>query len=114
MLPDNLPIMVATSGIVSGLTFMLWAFGVWWVPLLIIFGVWRHAVRRVPLRYEAELWSIVFPLGMYSVASIHFGTETGLPLIVTMGEVGVWIAGFAWLAVATAMVTSLRRVSQAH
>ncbi|HEU4808393.1 MAG TPA: tellurite resistance/C4-dicarboxylate transporter family protein [Homoserinimonas sp.] len=107
VLSDELPIMAATSGIVSGLTFVLWAFGVWWVPLLIIFGIWRHAVRRVPLRYESELWSIVFPLGMYSVASIHFGTETDLPLVVTMGEVGVWIAGVAWLAVAAAMVAAL-------
>lgn len=65
-------------------------------------------------RYESELWSIVFPLGMYSVASIHFGTETGLPLVVTMGEVGVWIAGFAWLAVAAAMADSLRRALQAR
>ncbi|MHA6669127.1 tellurite resistance/C4-dicarboxylate transporter family protein [Homoserinimonas sp. A447] len=112
VLSDDLPIMAATSGIVSGLTFVLWAFGVWWVPLLVIFGVWRHAVRRVPLRYESELWSIVFPLGMYSVASIHFGAETGLPLIVTMGEVGVWIAGVAWLVVAAAMVLSLRRMVQ--
>jgi tellurite resistance protein TehA-like permease len=110
VLSDDLPIMAATSGIVSGLTFVLWAFGVWWVPLLLIFGIWRHAVRRVPLRYESELWSIVFPLGMYSVASIHFGIETKLPLIVTMGEVGVWISGFAWLAVASAMVVALVRV----
>lgn len=114
VLSPDLPIMAATSGIVSGLTFVLWAFGVWWVPLLIIFGIWRHAVRRVPLRYESELWSIVFPLGMYSVASIHFGVETGLPLVVTMGEVGAWIAGAAWLAVAGAMVASLQRSFQSR
>lgn len=110
VLPEELPIMATTTGIVSGLTFVLWAFGVWWVPLLVIFGVWRHAVRRVPLRYESELWSIVFPLGMYSVASIHFGTETDLPLVVAMGEVGVWISGAAWLAVAGAMVASLQPI----
>lgn len=109
VLSADLPIMAATSGIVSGLTFVLWAFGVWWVPLLVIFGVWRHAVRKVPLHYESELWSIVFPLGMYSVASIHFGVETGLPLVVAMGEVGAWIAGVVWLVVAASMVVSFRR-----
>lgn len=109
VLSPDLPIMETASGIVSGLTFVLWAFGVWWVPLLVIFGIWRHAVRRVRLRYESELWSIVFPLGMYSVASIHFGAETELPLVVTMGEVGAWIAGAAWLAVAVAMAASLLR-----
>src|SRR5690606_36284217 len=52
VLPADLPIMAATAQVVSGLTFVLWAFGVWWVPLLVIFGVWRHGIRRVPLRYE--------------------------------------------------------------
>jgi len=106
VLPPDLPILAATSAVVSGLTFILWAFGVWWVPLLVIFGIWRHAVRRVPLRYESELWSIVFPLGMYAVASIHYGLEAGLPLVVWMGEAGAWIAGFAWLAVAASMVAT--------
>ena len=106
VLPADLPIMVATSAVVSGLTFVLWAFGVWWVPLLVIFGVWRHGIRRVPLRYENGLWSIVFPLGMYSVASMHFGAETHLPLVATLGEIGTWISGAAWLAVAVAMVAS--------
>lgn len=106
VLPADLPIMVATSAVVSGLTFVLWAFGVWWVPLLVIFGIWRHGIRRVPLRYENGLWSIVFPLGMYSVASMHFGAETHLPLVATLGQFGTWISGFAWLAVAIAMVTS--------
>lgn len=106
-LPSNLPIMAVMSPVVAGLTFILWAFGVWWVPLLVIFGVWRHGVRRVPLRYESDLWSIVFPLGMYSVASMHFGAQTHLPLIETLGEFGAWVSGVAWLAVAIAMVASL-------
>lgn len=114
VLSSDLPVMAATSAIVSGLTFMLWAFGVWWIPLLLIFGVWRHAIHRMPLRYESELWSIVFPLGMYSVASIHYGTEVDLPLVVTLGEVGTWIAGVAWLAVAVALVVSTRRLLAAR
>jgi tellurite resistance protein TehA-like permease len=106
VLPAELPIMAATSAVVSGLTFVLWAFGVWWVPLLVIFGIWRHGIRRVPMRYESELWSIVFPLGMYSVASMHFGAETSLPLVVMLGEIGTWISGVAWVAVAVAMIVA--------
>ncbi|MGI8416090.1 MAG: tellurite resistance/C4-dicarboxylate transporter family protein [Nakamurella sp.] len=103
LLPPDLPVMAVTSAVVSGITFVLWAFGVWWIPLLLIFGAWRHLVRRVPLRYELELWSMVFPLGMYSVASMHFGEETGLSGIQALGQVGTWIAGLAWLATAAAM-----------
>lgn len=104
--PADLPVMVVTSSVVSGLTFVLWAFGVWWIPLLLIFGIWRHGIRHLPLRYESDLWSIVFPLGMYSVASMHFGSQTHLPLIETLGEYGAWIAGAVWLVVAVTMVAS--------
>jgi tellurite resistance protein TehA-like permease len=107
VLPPDLPILVATAQVVSGLTFVLWAFGVWWVPLLVIFGVWRHGIRRVPLRYENGLWSIVFPLGMYSVASMHFGAVAGLPLVATLGRYGTWASGVAWLAVVVAMMAGL-------
>jgi tellurite resistance protein TehA-like permease len=103
-MPNELPIMHVTSPVVSGLTYVLWAFGVWWIPLLVIFGVWRHGVHREPVRYEAGLWSIVFPLGMYSVASMHFGAVTQLPLLVTIGEVGIWVAGVAWLLVCVGML----------
>jgi len=53
-LPAQLPVMSAVAG-VSGLIYLLWAFGTWWVPLLVVFGVWRHvpARRTRPLRNRA-------------------------------------------------------------
>lgn len=104
LLRHDIPVMTAASAVVSGLTYVLWAFGLWWVPLLIIFGVWRHLINHEPLRYEAGLWSIVFPLGMYSVASMLFGRTARLPLLVDIGEVGTWIASLVWLAVTVVMV----------
>ena len=53
---------------------VFWAFATWLIPVLVAAGWWRHVERRVPLRYEATLWSIVFPLGMYAVAGIYLGT----------------------------------------
>jgi len=106
VLPQDLPIFAATAAVISGLTYLLWAFGVWWIPLLIVFGVWRHAVHREALRYESGLWSIVFPLGMYSVASMHYGAEVRLPAMVLIGQAGAWVAGLAWLGAAVAMVVA--------
>ncbi|RNE56757.1 tellurite resistance/C4-dicarboxylate transporter family protein [Cryobacterium tepidiphilum] len=106
VLPADIPVVRATASVVSGLTYLLWAFGVWWVPLLVIFGLWRHVVHKVRMRYEAGLWSIVFPLGMYSVASTHFGLAAHLPLLVTIGEIDAGVAGVAWLAAAVAMVAA--------
>ena len=107
-LSPDLPVIAATAAFVSGFTYVLWAFGMWWIPLLVVFGIWRHAVRHEPVRYESELWSIVFPLGMYAVASMHFGGVAELPILVGIGEAGTWIAGLAWLVVAAAMLASGR------
>jgi tellurite resistance protein TehA-like permease len=54
--------------LVGGLSFVLWAFGTWTIPLLVAFGVWRHVLRRDRPGYTPQLWTLVFPLGMYSVA----------------------------------------------
>lgn len=109
VLPTELPIIRVTAPVVSGLTFVLWAFGMWWIPLLVVFGVWRYLLGRVPIRYEHGLWSIVFPLGMFSVASMHFGQSAGLPLMASVGQIGTVIAGIAWLAAAVALVFALLR-----
>ena len=106
ILASDLPILKATGPLVSGLTYVLWAFGGWWVPLLVIFGIWRHVVNHERLRYQAAMWSIVFPLGMYSVASMHFGTVTRLPFLVTVGRIGTGIAAVVWVAVAIGMISA--------
>jgi tellurite resistance protein TehA-like permease len=54
-----------------GLSVVLWAFGTWWIPLLILFGIWRYVVQDYSRSYEPRLWSVVFPLGMYTVAIIR-------------------------------------------
>ncbi|GAA1347941.1 tellurite resistance/C4-dicarboxylate transporter family protein [Arthrobacter roseus] len=104
LLPDDLPIMATTGAFVSGMSYLLWALGLWWIPLLIIFGIWRHGVRRAPLKYETALWSIVFPLGMYSVASMFYGVEKNLAFMIGIGHAGIWVAGIVWLLSTVAML----------
>ena len=36
--------------------------------MLLILGIWRHVIRRFPLRYDPLYWGAVFPLGMPYVA----------------------------------------------
>jgi tellurite resistance protein TehA-like permease len=54
---------------IDGVTLIAWAWGTWWIPLLILFGIWKHGVCRVPITYTPMLWSLVFPLGMYALAA---------------------------------------------
>jgi tellurite resistance protein TehA-like permease len=108
-LPAGLPARAATASVVAGLSYLLWSIGTWWIPLLVLLGCWRHLVRRWPLRYEADLWSIVFPLGMYSAATEALGRAAKLGFMTPVAHVMLWAAIAAWLAVATAAVTSLVR-----
>ncbi|MGI8492232.1 MAG: tellurite resistance/C4-dicarboxylate transporter family protein [Acidimicrobiales bacterium] len=106
-LPAGLPVLLPTRQVVSGLTFKLWTFGTWWVPLLVAFGVWRHLIRREPLSYEPTLWSMVFPLGMYAVGSVSYGRATRLGFIVDIARVELWVAVAVWAAVMAAMIRAL-------
>lgn len=109
-LPDTVGVLRVVRPVVAGLTFLLWAFGTWWVPLLVVFGVWRHGVRREPVRYEAAWWSIVFPLGMYADACSAFGSVEHLPFLLAIARVAVWVAVAAWVLAAGAGIRSVARV----
>jgi tellurite resistance protein TehA-like permease len=97
------PMVNATRELISGLAVVFWAFATWLLPVLVAAGWWRHVVRRVPLRYEATLWSIVFPLGMYGVAGIYLGKADRLPLVGMTGSLELWVALAAWTVVFLAM-----------
>lgn len=106
------PILAASRSVLSGLSVVLWAFGTWLIPLLAGFGVWRHVILKVPLRYEPALWSICFPLGMYAVASGELGRTAHLPLVGDIGHVWAWVALSAWVVVFVAMLASLLRAAR--
>ena len=108
-LPAALPVVRATGGFVEGFSFAFWAFGTWWIPLLIILGLWRHARRHWPLSYEPTLWSVVFPLGMYSVATLSYGMAAMLSFMEPLARFMFWVAVAAWSAVAAAFLYRLAR-----
>jgi tellurite resistance protein TehA-like permease len=112
-LPATIPVIRATAGFVEGFSFALWAFGTWWIPLLVILGFWRHLRRHWPLRYEPALWSAVFPLGMYSVATQSFGKAARIAFMAPLARVMLWIAVAAWVLVAAAFCASKPAVARA-
>jgi tellurite resistance protein TehA-like permease len=98
------PMVDVTRDLIAGLAVVFWAFATWLIPVLVAAGWWRHVRRKVPLRYEATLWSIIFPLGMYAVAGIYLGRADRLPVVGAIGRIELWVAFVAWLLVFVAMV----------
>ena len=106
--PTGLAFLAAMHAFVNGTTLILWAWATWWIPLLVIVGVWRHAVRRYPLTYHPMYWSLVFPLGMYTLATYRLGLAADFPPLEAAARVLVWIAFGAWLITMAGLLRALR------
>ena len=96
----------------SGTSILGWGFATWWIPLLLSIGLWRHVVQRVPIRYDPQYWSLVFPLGMYSVATFRLGAAIDLGIPGWVATTAFWVALAAWTVTAFGLAASSRAVDR--
>ena len=103
------PYLASLLPFLKGFTVFYWATGTWWIPMLLLLGVWRHIYKRFPLRYDPLYWGAVFPLGMYAACTwqldraMEFGFLTGLT------QAFFYIALIAWTVAFAGMLHSLAR-----
>jgi tellurite resistance protein TehA-like permease len=92
-----------------GFTLFFWATATWWIPLLLILGEWRHVAMRFPITYHPAYWAIVFPLGMYTVATFLLAQVLDLPFLLAVPGVSVYVALAAWVVVCAGMIAQIGR-----
>lgn len=99
------PFVADIAHFLAGFTLFFWATATWWIPLLILVFAWRHIHQRMPIRYDPQYWSLVFPLGMYSVATHAYAQNARLEFLYPLAN----IAGVLSLAVWTPALAGLAR-----
>ena len=95
---------------VKGLTLMFWSTATWWIPMLVILGVWRHGYRRFPLRYDPLYWGAVFPLGMYTVCTVRLSQALAVPHLIWVARAFVYVALAAWILTFGGLIAQLARM----
>lgn len=80
----------------KGFTVFYWATGTWWIPMLFLLGLWRHVIKRFPLKYDPQYWGAVFPLGMYSAATYQMTQAMGFDFLRVIPGIFLYLSLLAW------------------
>ena len=101
------PFVADLEHFVAGFTLFFWATGTWWIPLLVVMFAWRHLSHGASLRYDSRYWSLVFPLGMYSVATQAYAHANKLAFLLPVARIAGDVAFVAWALAAFGLVRQL-------
>ena len=94
--PDA-PFLLSMLAFIKGFTIFYWATGTWWIPMLLLLGLWRYVYKRFPFEYVPLYWGAVFPLGMYAACTHELAFVMGLHFLTPLPSLFFGIAMLAWI-----------------
>lgn len=94
----------------KGFTVFFWATATWWIPMLLLLGIWRHVIKKFKLAYDPLYWGAVFPLGMYTACTFQLSEVIRIPFILWIPQFFIYIALAAWLATFVGLLSTLARL----
>lgn len=82
----------------TGVSVASWAVASWAIPMALIMAL--SQIRKVKdLKYDATLWSFVFPLGMYAACTNKLSALTHLSILQPLSVAMFWFSLVAWMCV---------------
>lgn len=108
----HLEFLQESSGFLTFMTEAIWSFCLWWIPLIFALGVWKYVIKKYPLQYELSFWSMVFPIGMFSVCSYMVAPTFKLEVIHTISLLFFFLACVAWSITFMGMMYHLFKVNK--
>jgi tellurite resistance protein TehA-like permease len=106
---SHAPFLTSLLPFLKGFTVFYWATGTWWIPMLLVLGVWRYGIERFPFRYDPLYWGAVFPLGMYAASTWQMDRAMTFGFFAPVLHVLLWIAAGAWALTFFGMLRGLAR-----
>lgn len=91
---------------IKGTTLLAWSTATWWIPMLFLFGIWRHIIKGYTLAYTPAFWGMVFPMGMYTACTATFSKALDFPGLMFIPDWFIWVALIAWTATFIGMLVS--------
>jgi tellurite resistance protein TehA-like permease len=106
--PDA-PYLMSLLPFLKGFTVFYWATGTWWIPMLLLLGIWRYGFERFPFEYDPLYWGAVFPLGMYAASTWQLDHAMAFGFLSPLPRAFLWIALVAWAITFVGMLRTLAR-----
>jgi tellurite resistance protein TehA-like permease len=103
------PLLMELLPFIKGLTLLFWSTATFWIPMLVVLGVWRHVYRRFPLRYDPLYWGAVFPLGMYTACTHRLTQVMHAEFLIFIPRTFIYVALAAWLVTLIGLLIQLTR-----
>jgi tellurite resistance protein TehA-like permease len=106
---QNIGTVAQGIGVIGGL--ILWGYGAWW---LIMAAVITLSYIKEGLPFNLGWWGFTFPLGVYVLATLALGVQTGVNLFTALGGVmTIALLGF-WVTVAVRTISGGYRGNLFH